>query len=106
MGGGKKQRAFQYVYLLRQGSVLNQILEFRRPTSQSQSQPQHHYTKAPETLTQKQRQNASKREALKAQRAEGEVQRLATLAKHRAEGAAAAKGVEQERRKETTGGKR
>jgi hypothetical protein len=99
-----------YYYVREVKRILNQIfsifIEFRRPTSQSQPQSQHHYTKAPETLTQKQRQNASKREALKAQRAEGEVQRLATLAKHRAEGVAAAKAVEQERRKETTGGKR
>jgi hypothetical protein len=36
-------------------------------------------------MTKKQRQNAAKREAQKAAKAEAEVQRLATLAKHKRE---------------------
>jgi hypothetical protein len=48
-----------------------------------QSQSQSH--KAPETLTKRQRQNAQKREAQKALKAEVEAERLATLSKHKRE---------------------
>lgn len=41
--------------------------------------------KAPETLTKRQRQNASKREAQKAAKTQGEAERLATLSKHKRE---------------------
>jgi hypothetical protein len=41
--------------------------------------------KAPETLTKRQRQNASKREAQKAAKADAEAERLATLSKHNKE---------------------
>lgn len=41
--------------------------------------------KAPETMTKRQRQNASKREALKSAKAQGEAERLAILAKHKRE---------------------
>jgi hypothetical protein len=40
-------------------------------------------TKAPETLTKKQRQNAAKRAADKAAKADAEAARLAVLAKHK-----------------------
>jgi len=45
---------------------------------QTDSQPQ-----SGSEMTKKQRQNAAKREAQKAAKAEGEAQRLATLAKHK-----------------------
>ncbi|KAF8060642.1 hypothetical protein FPV67DRAFT_1423426 [Lyophyllum atratum] len=49
-------------------------------SSQTQVRPA-----APETLTKRQRQNASKREALKAGKAQDEKERLAMLAKHKRE---------------------
>jgi len=49
----------------------------RNPSTQS------HTLKASETLTKKQRQNTSKREAQKAAKAEGEAQRQVLLAKHK-----------------------
>ena len=58
--------------------------------------------KAPETLTKRQRQNASKREVQKAAKAEGEAARLATLAKHKRE-AEQARMAEQFRGKGSTG---
>jgi len=51
----------------------------RQGSSQSQSH------KAPETLTKRQRQNAQKRDAQKALKAESEAERLATLSKHKRE---------------------
>ncbi|KAF9465523.1 hypothetical protein BDZ94DRAFT_349434 [Collybia nuda] len=51
----------------------------RAAASQPQSQ------KAPEALTKRQRQNANKREAQKALKAEVEVERLSTLARHQRE---------------------
>jgi len=41
--------------------------------------------KAPETLTKRQRQNANKRETQKAAKAQAEMERLATLGKHKKE---------------------
>jgi len=51
----------------------------RNPSTQSQAQ------KAPETLTKRQRQNASRRDAQKTHKADAEAERLATLAKHQRE---------------------
>ena len=51
----------------------------------SSSSVQSHVTKAPETLTKRQRQNAQRRENEKAAKAEAEADRLARLEKHKRE---------------------
>ncbi|KIY46400.1 hypothetical protein FISHEDRAFT_75651 [Fistulina hepatica ATCC 64428] len=55
------------------------------PPSAGHQQAVHAAQKAPETLTKRQRQNASRRDAEKAAKAEAEMQRLAKLAQHKRE---------------------
>ncbi|KAG6813342.1 hypothetical protein H0H92_011890 [Tricholoma furcatifolium] len=67
-----------------------------RSSASQTPQVQAQQAKAPETLTKRQRQNAQKREAQKAAKAQVEEERLATLAKHQRE-------LEKERMKEQFG---
>lgn len=77
----KKSRSSKCVTIFSSSQLLTIFnLGVERPVS---SQVPAH--KAPETLTKRQRQNAGKRESQKAAKAEGEAERLATLAKHKRE---------------------
>lgn len=60
-----------------------QLSEFERASSSSSVLPQQQRSTAPETLTKRQRQNAARREAQKADKATNEQERQARLDAHK-----------------------
>ena len=88
-GGSKSKNQLNGTILSSLTNLLNPI-EFEKAISSSTSASSlnHHHrsqTTAPETLTKRQRQNAAKRDAQKADKEAAEAERLARLAKHKRE---------------------